>query len=128
MSYTQLAYWHLATITPAFLVGSYLLINRKGTPRHKLLGRIYMLLMLVTALITLLMPAEVGPQFFGHFGFIHLLSLLVLYLVPSVFLAARRGRLRTHRANMIGLYVGGMLIAGAFTLLPGRMIHHWLFG
>jgi len=128
MDYEHLAYWHLATITPAFLIGSYLLINRKGTSQHKLLGRIFMLLMLATASISLLMPANVGPRFFGHFGFIHLLSLLVLYLVPSAYFAARQGRIRRHRANMIGLYVGGMLVAGAFTLLPGRMLHQWLFG
>jgi uncharacterized membrane protein len=29
---------------------------------------------------------------------------------------------------MIGVYVGGMLIAGSLTLLPGRMLHALLFG
>jgi uncharacterized membrane protein len=61
MQYYYLAYSHLATIVPAFLIGTYLLIRRKGTPNHKLLGKIYMALMLVTATITLFMPAQVGP-------------------------------------------------------------------
>jgi len=42
MTYLQLAYLHLATIVPAFLIGTALLFMRKGTPRHRLLGRIYM--------------------------------------------------------------------------------------
>jgi len=33
-----------------------------------------------------------------------------------------------HRANMLGVYVGGVLIAGAFALMPGRLLHGWLFG
>lgn len=127
MSYHQLAYLHLATIVPAFFIGTAMLLMRKGTPLHKALGRIFMPLMLVTALITLLMPAQVGSRFLGHFGFIHLFSLLVLYSVPTAYLAARRGDIAKHRSSMIGLYAGGLLIAGSFTFMPGRMLNQWLF-
>jgi uncharacterized membrane protein len=112
-------------VFPAFLIGTYLLANRKGTPQHKLLGKVYMLLMLFTALVTLFMSAKVGSTFLGHFGLIHLLSFFVLYTVPAAILAARRGDIRRHRANMIGLYIGGILVAGAFTLMPGRLLHDW---
>jgi uncharacterized membrane protein len=128
MTYIQLAYLHLATVLPAFAIGAFQLLRRKGTPSHKLLGKIYMVLMLVTGLITLAMPAEVGPRFLGHFGFIHAFSFLTLYSVPSAYFAIRRGNIKLHRANMIGLYVGGILIAGSFALAPGRMLHTWLFG
>lgn len=87
-----------------------------------------MILMLATAFITLAMPAEVGPRFLGHFGFIHAFSFLALYSVPAAYIAIRRGNVRVHRANMIGLYAGGILIAGAFAFSPGRMLHEWLFG
>lgn len=127
MTYLQLAYLHLGTVFPAFLIGTFLLANRKGTPIHKLLGKIYMSLMLFTALVTLFMSAEVGPTFFGHFGFIHLFSVLVLYSVPTAYVAARNGKIKTHRWNMVSLYVGGILIAGAFTFAPGRLLHSWLF-
>ncbi len=126
MTYQQLTYMHLGSIFPAFLLGTYLLLNRKGTPLHKLLGKVYMPLMLFTALITLFMSAEIGPTILDHFGFIHLLSILVLYTVPTAYLAARAGNIKKHRGNMIGLYVGSILIAGAFTLAPGRLIHSWL--
>ena len=128
MTYTQLAYLHLATVVPAFAIGAFQLFRRKGTPSHKLLGKIYMLLMLATGLITLTMPAEVGPRFLGHFGFIHAFSFLTLYSVPAAYFAIRRGNVKIHRANMIGLYIGGILIAGAFAFSPGRMLHEWLFG
>lgn len=128
MTYTQLAYLHLATIVPAFALGALQLFRRKGTSSHKLLGKTYMILMLATALITLAMPAKVGPQFLNHFGFIHIFSLLGLISVPVAYFAARRGNIRTHQVAMISLYVGGILIAGAFALAPGRMLHEWLFG
>ena len=128
MTYTQLAYLHLATVLPAFAIGAFQLLRRKGTPSHKLLGKIYMVLMLATALITLAMPAEVGPRFLGHFGFIHAFSLLALFSVPMAYFAARRGNIKAHRGAMLGLYLGGILIAGAFAFSPGRMLHTWLFG
>lgn len=128
MTYTQLAYWHLATIIPAFGIGALQLLKRKGTTIHKRLGRIYMMLMLATALITLAMPAQVGPRFLHHFGFIHIFSLLALISVPTAYFAARPRDLNVHRASMIALYIGGILIAGAFAFAPGRMFHEWLFG
>jgi uncharacterized membrane protein len=128
MTYTQLAYLHLATVVPAFLIGAFQLLRRKGTSNHKLLGKIYMLLMLATGFITLAMPAQVGPRFLNHFGFIHLFSFLALFSVPTAYLAARRGNIRAHRAAMVSLYIGGILIAGAFAFSPGRMLHRWLFG
>lgn len=128
MTYTQLAYLHLATVVPAFFLGAIQLFRRKGTPGHRLIGKIYMLLMLATAVITLAMPAEVGPRLLNHFGFIHIFSFLALFSVPSAYIAARRGNIKAHRSAMLGLYLGGILIAGAFAFSPGRMLHAWLFG
>jgi uncharacterized membrane protein len=128
MTYHQLALIHLATIVPAFLIGTWLLAQRKGTPQHRSLGKIYLALMLFTGVVTLFMPAVVGPRLFNHFGFIHLFSLLTLYSVPSAYLAARRRDIAAHRGAMIGLYVGGLLIAGAFAFGPGRLLNRWLLG
>jgi len=128
MTYMQLTYLHLGSLVPAFVIGSFLLLNRKGTPVHRLLGKIYMGLMLFTAIITLFMEALVGPKFLNHFGFLHLLSLFVLYTVPTAYRAIRVGNIKLHKRKMVGLYVGALLVAGAFTLSPGRLIHTWLFG
>lgn len=128
MTYLHLAYLHLLTVLPAFLIGTYLMLRRKGSRQHKELGRVYLLLMLGTGVVTLFMPAAVGPRLLNHFGYIHLLSILTLITVPAGFYAARTHRVALHRYNMIGLYVGGILIAGFFALRPGRMLHDWLFG
>ena len=86
-----------------------------------------MLLMLATAVISLFMSAEVGPTLLGHFGFIHLFSILVLFTVPGAFIAARNRNIAAHRSNMIGVYLGGILVAGGFAFAPGRLLHTWLF-
>lgn len=123
-----LIYAHLATVIPAALLGAYLLIARKGDPVHRRLGRVYLILMLATATISLIMPAQVGPRWLGHFGFIHLLSGLVLYSVVDTYRAARRGDIQQHRRTLIGLYVGAILIAGSLAVfMPGRWLHDQLF-
>lgn len=123
-----LIYAHLATLAPAFVLGTYLLLARKGDALHRLLGKWYMGLMMATAVISLFIEASVGPQFMGHFGWIHLLSILVLVTVPRAYLAAKQHRVEAHKFSMVFLYVGGLLIAGGFTLMPGRLLHQWLLG
>lgn len=127
MAYTTLAYIHLATVLPCFLIGAWLLLRRKGTTVHKRLGRAYAVLILFTAVVTLPMPAAVGPRLLDHFGFIHLFSALVLVCVPLAVYSIRHGDVAAHRGHMVGVYVGGILIAGTFALMPGRMLHTWLF-
>jgi uncharacterized membrane protein len=124
---TPLVYAHLATVLPAFVIGTYMMFSRKGSASHRLMGKIYMGLMMATAVIALFITAEVGPQLFGHFGFIHLFSVLVLFAVPKAYFAAARHDRRAHAISMINVYVGGLLIAGGFTLMPGRLMHTWLF-
>lgn len=128
MTYLQLTYIHLASVAPAFMIGTYIMLNRKGTPTHRLLGKVYMLLMLFTAIVSLFMAAKVGPTLWNHFGFIHLLSLLTLIAVPHAYFAVRRGNITSHKRAMVSLYIGGMLVAGGFTLFPSRMLNGWLFG
>lgn len=120
---------HLATILPAAVLGTYLLLARKGSPIHRQLGKAYMTLMGFTAVWTLFLPAEFGPRLWNHFGMLHLLSVLTAWTVPTAWRAARRGDIRGHRSAMIQLYVGGILIAGAFAVLgQGRYLNQILFG
>ena len=120
---------HLATILPAAALGTYLLLTRKGSPIHRQLGKAYMTLMGFTAVWTLFLPAEFGPRLWNHFGMLHLLSVLTAWTVPTAWRAARRGDIRGHRSAMIQLYVGGILIAGAFAVLgQGRYLNQILFG
>lgn len=127
MNYLELMYFHLATVVPCFLIGTVLLIIKKGTPIHKQMGRVYMVLMLITAAITLFMPAQVGPQFLGHFGWIHGFSFLAIYTVPTAYLAIKRGDVKSHQRKMILLYFGAIIIAGGFTFFPGRYLYELFF-
>ncbi|MEP2669409.1 MAG: DUF2306 domain-containing protein [Cyclobacteriaceae bacterium] len=127
MNCLDLMYFHLATVVPCFIIGTALLIVKKGTPNHKWMGKVYMLLMMVTAVITLFMPAQVGPQFFGHFGWIHGFSFLAIYTVPTAYLAIKRGDVKSHQRKMILLYFGAIIIAGGFTFFPGRYLYELFF-
>ncbi len=123
MDYYFLMYAHLITVVPCIFLGAYVLMVKKGTVTHRKLGRIYMVLMLITAILTLFMPASVGPQFLSHFGWIHLFSVLTLWTVPTAYTAIKRGKVKAHQRKMVLLYIGAIGIAGGFTLAPGRYLH-----
>lgn len=77
MTHDDLMFLHLFTVVPCLVIGTVLLVMRKGTKIHKQLGRIYMVLMLFTATVTLFMPFD-GPTLLNDFGWIHLFSILTI--------------------------------------------------
>jgi uncharacterized membrane protein len=116
---------HVFTALSALVLGAFLLVARKGTRSHRLLGRIWIGLMVITAFSSFFIQS-LG----GYFGFspIHLLSLLTLIGSWQAVVAVRSGRIAEHRRHVGNLYTFALLTAGAFTLLPGRLIHEMLFG
>jgi len=108
---------HLAATILALGLGIAMLVRRKGTGSHRLLGWIWVGLMLTAAVSSFWVT---GMR--GGYSAIHVLSLLVLILVPLSVLAIRRGKVGTHRRAMIGLFFGALVIPGLFTLLPGRVL------
>jgi uncharacterized membrane protein len=116
---------HLATVIPAFVIGSWLIFfSTKGAPWHRALGTLYLALMTVTAIaaffIRSIIPGSLSP--------VHLFIPLTLFGVFGALWNIKRGNIRGHRNAMLGLYFGGILIAGGFTLLPGRLLQHVFFG
>lgn len=128
MSYSDLMYIHLFTVLPCVVIGTVLLLIKKGTRLHIVAGRVYMILMMFTAIVTLFMPAFVGPTVFNHFGYIHTFSFLTIYTVPTAYLAVKKGDIKSHKRKMVLLYFGALIIAGGFTLMPGRYLNDLLFG
>ena len=119
---------HLATVVPAFIIGTWqIFFSRKGSVGHRTLGTVYLALITVTAIDALFIHTLM-PQAPLGFSPIHLLIPLTLFGVTVALLAARQHDIRRHRNAMIGVYVGGMLIAGSLTLLPGRILHAVVFG
>jgi uncharacterized membrane protein len=120
---------HLATVLPAFAIGTYqIFASHKGSPVHRTLGYVYLALMSVTAISTLFIR-EVMPNgiFFG-LSPIHLFVPLTLFSVAGALRGAWTHDVAMHRGSMIGLYLGGILLAGGLTFLPGRVMHQVFFG
>jgi uncharacterized membrane protein len=59
---------------------------------------------------------------------IHLLSIFTLATLPLAIVHARRHRVDRHRNAMIAIFTGALVVAGLFTLLPGRIMHAVVFG
>lgn len=62
----------------------------------------------------------------GNFSPIHILSVVMLVTLTRAIVARRQGRISAHRKNMIGATLG-LVGAGLFTLLPGRILFKALF-
>ncbi len=126
--YETLRTIHLIAVIPCMAMGVYLIyFSKKGANLHRGIGGTYMILMLIQAIVSLGMNARVGPQFLNHFGWIHLLSFLTIYTVPKSYFYLRQGNFKAHARSMLLLFWGGLVIAGGFTLVPGRFLHQLLF-
>jgi len=112
---------HLATVLPALPLGAYLLVRRKGDALHRLLGRLWAGMMVVTAVSSFWLQGN------GSLSPIHLFSVLTLISIPLSIIAIRNGNLVRHRGAMTGMYIG-LVVAGAFAFSPGRLLSDWLFG
>ncbi|MEJ0025524.1 MAG: DUF2306 domain-containing protein [Rhizomicrobium sp.] len=120
---------HVATVAPAFLIGTFLIFaSRKGAPLHRALGYLYLVLMSITAITTLFVHQLMPHSPFWGLSPIHLLVPLTLFAVVGALRGAWTHNVAMHKRAMITLYVGGMLIAGTLTFLPGRIMHAVAFG
>lgn len=116
---------HATAAIAAMLLGAVVLFRRKGTPTHKLMGRVWAGLMLITATSALFIN-EI--RLIGPFSPIHIFVLVTYAGLYEGIREIRRGNVIAHQAAMKSIYLGALLFAGAFTLLPGRRMHDVLFG
>lgn len=117
-------WFHLATIAVALVLTPVLLWQRRGTPRHRKLGYVWVTAMALTAFDSLFIRL-IGR---GGFSVIHILSVWTLIQVPLIVIAARRHDWRRHRGAVRGMVIGALLIAGFFTFPFDRLLGRWLFG
>ncbi|MEZ5937862.1 MAG: DUF2306 domain-containing protein [Hyphomonadaceae bacterium] len=107
---------HVAGAAATLLTGAAIFLSPKGRGLHKPLGWMWVALMGVTAVssffIRMVIPGSYSP--------IHALSAWVLIGLPMGLAAIRRRNVQEHRRHMTNMFLRGMLIAGLFTLLPGR--------
>ena len=116
---------HAFAAITAFALGIVEFAGPKGTLPHRTIGWIWVGLMLTVAVSSFWIHQI---RLVGPWSPIHLLSIFTLVTVPLGVWAAHRHRVVEHRRIMILLFSGALVIAGLFTLLPGRIMHDVVFG
>lgn len=114
---------HVATVLPAIPLGGYVLLTRKGTPRHRMLGKIWLVLMLVTA------TSAIFIQSSGGFSFIHIFVPVTFHAAWKTIATARKGNIAAHKRHLVFTYLTALMIPGIFAfILPGRLMNVMLLG
>ena len=116
---------HAYAALAAFVLGAVQLARTKGTTSHRGLGYVWVALMLVVALSSFWIHEL---RLWGPWSPIHLLSIFTLAMLPYGIAMARGHRVRGHKLTMLGLFGGALVIAGIFTLAPGRVMYRVVFG
>jgi len=111
---------HVIAALIAFVVGPIALVRRRRDMIHKVVGYMFVVGMVGTALSSFFIHTI---RIIGPFSPIHILSVVSLC---SLFVAIRAIKLKqitAHNRIMWRLYSQAMGIAGMFTFLPGRLMN-----
>jgi uncharacterized membrane protein len=131
MQLTPLIAVHMSAALAALAIGPVALWARRARvqhPRiHRAFGYAWVTLMLATAFTALFIRDFRLPNLAGYTPIHAMVPLTVLCLVLAFRALARRD-VAAHQHWMKRLYIGGCLVAGSLTLLPGRHLHGVLFG
>ena len=116
---------HALMALAALGFGTVQLAAPKGTVPHRVIGYLWAGLLMAVAASSFLIHdmRQVGP-----FSWIHILSAWTLVAVPLAVRAARRHDVKDHKVWMISLFFGALVITGAFTLTPFRLMNAVVFG
>jgi uncharacterized membrane protein len=121
---------HVATVLPAFFLGVWLLLfSRKGARWHRLLGSLFLGLMVTTALVTLFIHRRTPQSAAFGMSRTHLFVPFVLFATWRALDGALNGRIRQHQRWVMGLFFGAIVINGLNNIffLPG-ITHDVFFG
>ncbi len=117
-------HFHLTAAIIALAIGTVLMVGPKGRSLHRRLGWAWVVSMAVVAVSSFWLR-EINP---GSFSWIHALSGWTLVVLPAAIYAARSRRMRMHRRTMSGMFYGGLLVAGLFAMMPGRLLWRMIVG
>jgi len=116
---------HAFAAMTAFVLGIVQFAAPKGTMPHRLIGSVWIVLMLAVAVSAFWIHKI---RLWGPWSPIHLLAIFTLIMLPIAVWNAHRHRVQQHRIAMISIFAGALVIAGLFTLVPGRIMHAVVFG
>ena len=114
-----LVFFHLVTALLALAIGTVVMLRRKGNGSHRIWGWAWVLAMGSTALASAFIRDYHLPNIAGITP-IHAFTVMVAVNLPRGVWYIRQGNVLAHRKTMRGMYIGGCIVAGVFTLLPGR--------
>lgn len=115
---------HLAGVVVALTLGAIQFAGPKGTRAHRTIGWTWSAAMMLAAASSFFVRTIAD----GAFSPIHILSVFTLITLPAALFAAHRHNVRGHAVTMTSIYLGGMVVAGAFAFLPGRLMWEVFFG
>ncbi|HEY3643100.1 MAG TPA: DUF2306 domain-containing protein [Xanthobacteraceae bacterium] len=116
---------HAFAAMTAFALGIVQLSAPKGTLPHRTIGWIWVTLMAIVSLSSFWIH---DLRLWGPWSPIHLLSIFTLLMLPLAVWAAHRHAVDRHRRAMTAIFLGALVIAGVFTLVPGRIMHKVVLG
>ncbi len=115
----------------AFFLGLVQFAAPKGVLPHRAVGGVWIVLMASIAVSSIFIRPALYPglPIWKWFSPIHIFTILTIYgLVQGVFLLTKGGSsLKYHARPFIGMFIGGLIIAGALAFLPGRIMHQVAF-
>lgn len=115
---------HVAAAVLALVVGVVIFLLPKGTGFHRALGWTWVSSMIVVAATSVAMIVDLKTGV----NALHVFTAVTVVSLWAGLTGIRRGDVRQHAGSMIGLYVGGLIIAGAFAFIPGRTMWQVVFG
>jgi uncharacterized membrane protein len=114
---------HIIGAIGALVLGAFVLMRKKATVGHKVSGRVFGGLMLLTAVTAIFI--RTAPD--GGFSWIHIfvpITFIGLYQVVS---SIRRGNVKEHKRHVLTLYFAALVIPGLFAFMPGRTMWMMFF-
>jgi uncharacterized membrane protein len=119
---------HVALALGALACGLWLIAgSRKGARTHRIVGLLFMGLMVATALISFLIHRRMPNSPVFGLSPAHLMSAFVLFCVWQALDAARKRDVRRHRAWAAGLFGGALVINGLLNVFLFSGITHDIF-
>jgi uncharacterized membrane protein len=115
---------HLASVLPAIPLGLYVLLTRKDGTRHRMLGKLWMALM-VSGALSALFIRHINH---GGFSWIHIFVPVTVLAAWAAVASARAGRISHHCRRVIAMYLYALIVPVLFAFAPGRVMWTWTFG
>jgi len=118
---------HAFAAMVALILGIIQLVAPKGTLPHRTLGWVWIVLLLIVSASSFWIHGH-GWRLWRSWSPIHLLSIFTPLMLLLGVVYAHAHNVRGHKITMISIFTGALVIAGLFTLAPGRIMHRVVLG